>query len=229
MLSAAKPLTYIILVLLPAVQLFRDWKYKDARTLRHHQITRWMLLVWLACAVISAGFYWSESLESAALQRKVDELLAGNKRLLLQNERLASSVEAYQADLKSKEQRIRELDLQAKMAARGVTKTYDFNGARRQTTAGSSQVVVGSEVEVFEQMAKLDQAKDFTHLLEVCEQQKLKTPEWLTPFLFCGAAYANIGARDKAIENLTHVTDNAPGDPNYQLAGELLARLGAAR
>jgi len=134
LLDAVKVFAYVVLILLPAVQLVRDWRYPDARTRVHHQITRGLLLVFLLSAIASGAFFWTEILESGRLRAKVDELLEGNRRLLKQNQDLATKVDKYQVDLDLKEKQIRELDLKARMAARGVMSTYDFNGARRRTT-----------------------------------------------------------------------------------------------
>jgi len=48
------------------------------------------------------------------------------------------------------------------------------------------------------------------------------TPEWLTPILFAGVAYANLGNKQKAIELLTKVVGRAAGDTAYQDASRIL-------
>ena len=102
---------------------------------------------------------------------------------------------------------------------------YDYNGAKRETAGGMIKVTVGPEVETFRRMRTLEQSGDHRALVDLCEQQIKKTPDWLTPYLFAGVAYANTGARDKAAMHLRHVAENAPGDPNYEKAETLLQQL----
>ena len=89
--------------------------------------------------------------------------------------------------------------------------------------------MAGEEFGVFQRLVALEKAQDFAAVISLCETQITRTPTWLTPYLFLGAAYANTGQREKAIANLRHVVTHAAGDPDYQRAQELLAKLEAAR
>lgn len=159
------------------------------------------------------------------LNVQISELVDGKNALVSQNKELLSQIGKYQTDLTEKERQIKELELEAKKAARGITSIYDFNGAKRENTAGSITLSVGPEVEVFRQMVELEKAKDFSNLLKICEHQIEDTPEWFTPYLYRAVAYANIGQKQKAIIDLRYVIDNTPGDPKYVQAKKLLQQL----
>jgi tetratricopeptide (TPR) repeat protein len=111
------------------------------------------------------------------------------------------------------------------MAGRGVVSIYSYNGVKRQTYGGNINAVAGEECEIFQRMVVLEQSKDFPELIKLCKQQIKKTPDWLTPYLFLGIAQANMGSKDEAIKNIRHVVDNAPEDPEYKQAEEVLKQL----
>lgn len=100
--------------------------------------------------------------------------------------------------------------------------TYDFNGARRISEPGKEMVEVGDETNVFQNIVQLQTAKDWVGLRDICEDQIKKTPKWLTPYLFTGVAYMNLGEQEKAIERLTYVKQKAGGNPAYADAQRLL-------
>lgn len=81
-------LIYLILILLPAAVLLRDWKYPDRRTRRHHSITRVLLLLWLAAGIGSTYLAWSKDKESESLQTRLDDILTSNEELHRQNTQL---------------------------------------------------------------------------------------------------------------------------------------------
>lgn len=213
-----KVTVYAAIVLLPVLQLvFQE------------EIGLSLMSAWLFCGLVAALFYLRETRATTRLHGKIDDLIKGKEELLLQNRQLLNKVDEYQRDLLAKDERIGELEQQSKMLARNITSMYDFNGAKRETSGGRTQVTVGSEFGVFQRMVQLEKESNWKALLELCEQQIQKTPEWLTPYLFCGVAYANLGRRDDAIAKLRYVADNAPGDPNYAEANEILKELAAKR
>lgn len=103
--------------------------------------------------------------------------------------------------------------------------TYDFNGARRTSEMGKQVVDAGEEINVFQNIVQLQTQKDWQRLRDVCEEQIKKTPEWLTPYLFAGVAYMNLGESTKATERLTYVKTKAGGNPAYADADQLLIKL----
>lgn len=157
---------------------------------------------------------------------KIDDLVAGNKTLMTKNEELVSKIEKYQTDLEVKNEKIRQLEIESKKIKRGVGSSYDFNGAKRTTTRpGFISASAGEETSVFTNIVNLEREKNYTKLISVCEEQILKTPEWLTPYLFLGIGYSNLGQKDKAIKKLEYVLESAPGDPAYAQAAEILQQL----
>jgi tetratricopeptide (TPR) repeat protein len=183
------------------------------------------IVLWVGIALTAAGTIGSQYIAKRVERQKEQKANDKQQELISQNQKLLEKIELYQRDLLEKDKEIKELDRKAKIASRGITSIYDFNGTKRQTTPGSAKVSVGPEYDVFKQMVELEKAKDFSKLIELCEEQIKKTPDWLTPYLFLGVAYANTGEKDKAIANLRYVVDNAPGDPAYAQAEKLLQQL----
>lgn len=154
-----------------------------------------------------------------------NELVEGKNILISQNTALNSKIEKYQTDLAAKDNKIKRLEMQAKKAGRGIVNVYDYNGARRETTAQGSAAALGPECAVFGTMEQLEKDKKYTELIQLCKQQIQKTPEWLTPHMFLGAAYANSGQVEKAIQEYEYVVNNAGGDPEYAKAVDYLKQL----
>ncbi len=187
---------------------------------------RWLSYAGLLLVFISTvGTSILQSRADKTKDQKIDALVIGNKELLATNSELLTKIEGYQQDLVAKDQKIKELEVQAKKSARGITSTYDYNGARRETSAGRTGVTAGEEIGVFQGMLELEKNKSYSELIVLCEGQIKKTPTWLTPYLFLGVAYANQGNKDKAIANLEHVLNEAPGDPNYAQARTILDQI----
>lgn len=168
--------------------------------------------------VFTVGTSILQSRTDKLKDNKIDTLVSGSKEQL-------AKINQYQQDLKLKDDRIKELEVEVKKASRGITSMYDFNGTKRETSGGRINVVVGEETTVFQRIKELKKNKKFGELIELCEEQIKKTPEWLTPYLFLGVAYVNTGDRTKAIANLEHVVNNAPGDPSYTQAEVILNQI----
>lgn len=105
------------------------------------------------------------------------------------------------------------------------TVTYDFNGMKRTIDFASGLTVRLQEetpqVQAYKKMAKLEDGKDWVALRDLCEQEIKKTPEWLTPALFAGKAYAVLGDTDKAIERLDYVHRKSAGREDYKVGDQL--------
>jgi hypothetical protein len=88
--------------------------------------------------------------------------------------------------------------------------TYERNGFQRITSPG--KVMAGNgEMEAFQKMNDLYGAKDWRNLIDLCESEMKKAPEWYTPYIYAGVAYGNLGQVEKAIEDLEHA-DKHVGD-----------------
>jgi hypothetical protein len=162
---------------------------------------------------------------NAELAKANADIANANKAIALANKEAAVA----RAETERLKRQAEDLALKATNAERGVTDIYDYNGARRQTTAGRTSVIVGDETGTFQKIIELQKAGDWHALHDVAEAQIGKTPRWLTPYLFSGVAYANLGDLAKAEERLSFVVANAGSDPNYAEAANLLARIRAQR
>ena len=165
------------------------------------------------------------SIVGRAKDLKVDELLGGNRKLQAGNQQLLAKVDEYQADLKSKQQEIEELKTEAVKSRRGFVSAWDFNGVSREGTAGSMTATISNEVNVFQELSRLEREGTPAQVVELATKQIGKTPDWLTPYLARGVAYANIGEVQKAVADLEHVVDSAAGDPAYEQAAVVLEQL----
>lgn len=135
-------------------------------------------------------------------------------------------ISELKTDLEKKDEEIGHLQVEAKKASRGISSTYDYNGAKRVTTKpGHIEVMGGPEVDVFSAMKKLQDEKKFPELKKICEEQIEKTPTWLTPYLYLGVAYANLGEEEEAIKYFEYVLENAPEDPDYAQAAQFIEKL----
>jgi hypothetical protein len=121
-----------------------------------------------------------------------------------------------------------ELEVRAQNAERGVSDTYDFNGAHRQTVSGRSMITVGGETVVFRTIIDLYNAKKWDELENECERQIRATPKWLTPYLYSGIAYVNRGVFDRAKERLEFVVKHSGNDPDYSDAARILCEIKSA-
>lgn len=99
--------------------------------------------------------------------------------------------------------------------------TYDFDGFRRESSPGELRGD-DSAVNEFEQLRKLQDQKDWKALAQMSEKEIKQRPEWLTPYLFTGIAYANLGNKDAAIKKLQFVSDKSAGLSEYSDADRIL-------
>lgn len=74
---------------------------------------------------------------------------------------------------------------------------------------------MGEELTTFQEMGRLYDQEDWAALRDLCEQQRKKTPKWLTPSLYAGVAYARLGEVEKAIERLDYVIKEAGDNSDY--------------
>jgi tetratricopeptide (TPR) repeat protein len=183
------------------------------------------ITLWIGIAFTAIGTIGSQYLTKVIQKEKDRSASTKQDELLDQNRSLLEKIDIYQADLKEKDEKIKELDKKAKMSARGVTSMYSFNGTKRQTYGGNIKADAGEEFGIFQQMVDLENSKNYPALIDLCEQQIKKTPDWFTPYFFKGVAQANRGLKDEAIKNIRYVVDNTIDDPEYEEAREILEKL----
>jgi tetratricopeptide (TPR) repeat protein len=130
------------------------------------------------------------------------------------------------ADVRARDDRIHELETASKQARRGVVDIYKFNGDKWEASGRGNFTVANSTTQaVFQRMSTLKKQQAFSELIPLCQLQIRKTPEWLTPYLWLGEAYAATGQRESALLYLRQVVREAPGDPDYADAEELVGKL----
>lgn len=103
-----------------------------------------------------------------------------------------------------------------------ATVWYDFNGAKHIQQGTSGEVVIGEEYTIFPRLEQLQTGQKWQELIELCEQQMTRSPEWLTPYVFAGVGYANLGQKDTAIKRLEYVAQHAEGNKDYEDAARIL-------
>ena len=186
------------------------------------------VVVYIGTVLVALGTigvsHFTSKLDKAKDQ-KIDSLLSGNQRLEQGNRELLGRVDVYQKDLASKQEEINTLKFKATRSGRGLVSVWDFNGVRREGSAGSKNATGGEEIGVYQELERLQQEKKFTEVVAIATKQITKTPDWLTPYLFRGAAYANLGELQKAAVDLRHVVSSAGGDPTYAQAQVLLVQI----
>lgn len=164
----------------------------------------------------------------SAMDIKINNLVDGKDKLLEKNNELLAEITKYKNDLKEKELKIKELEQKSKLAKRGVVTHYTFSGMKK--------VMLGPgrfgdlerntpENEAFKKIQQLEKSQNYESLIKLCEEQIKKNSEWLTPFYVLGMYQAKLGNNLIAIENLEYVIKNAPNDPDYAKAKEILKLL----
>lgn len=129
------------------------------------------------------------------------------------------------------EKKIHELQIKASNASKGKTQAYDYNGAIRESPR-SGYVYLKTDTpenKAFIEMIGLLKENKLLEVIDIANEQIRNTPEWLTPYFFLGAVYADIGDEKSAIENLEYVIKEAQGDSDYAKAKDLLDKITAKK
>jgi len=105
---------------------------------------------------------------------------------------------------------------------------YEFNGTKHSKSGPMSSAGAGAENSAYVELMQLEKAGDWDVLRDYAEKQINEYPNWWTPFVLDGKAYASLGNLDKAIEEMSHGLDLAKGtpsasEPQYRLAVQMLA------
>jgi hypothetical protein len=198
---------------------------------------RWITIVGivLGAAFAGAAYFVTDrigTLQSAQIAAQGDSIRVQDEvvknqagTIKTQNDR----VQALTSDLSTVQEEAAQLAVRAQNAERGISDTYDFNGAHRQNVGGGRVVAsAGAETSVFRNIMQMNEAKAWAQLRDTCENQIRNTPAWLTPYLFSGVALVNLGDLAKAKERLEYVVQHAGADPNYAEAARILEQVRAA-
>jgi hypothetical protein len=151
----------------------------------------------------------------------------GQKMLAILNKILANQIDpdVVMAKLGEIEKEIQRLDPAAPVI------TYFYDGTDRISRPGLI-TDSGSDIpthKAFERIQEANSKKDWQSLNSICDEAIKQTPKWLTPYLFKGVAYANIGKMSEAVVLLEDVRKKAEGNMDYgpltKHADELLKKL----
>lgn|GEM_PF-5772345 len=154
----------------------------------------------------------------------IKELSKFAPKLIESNGKLKNEITELRSEIEKKDETIETIRKEVALARRGATTSYDFNGNRRETSRPGFMNIVNDNPESneFLILEKFHKEHDWKALANYCEEIASKNPRWLTPFLYLGVSYANLGKKEKAIKNLQYVVDNAGDDPHYKDAKRLL-------
>jgi hypothetical protein len=159
-------------------------------------------------AIAAFGMHHFQSTIDRAKDRKIDSLVQSNARL----ERELLGQGTYQEDLVPP----------SGGAGIDVRTNWAFNGVRQ---GAPDQGAIDVGFGVFLELRRLRKENKSAQIVDLATQQIAKTPEWLTPYLYRGAAHANLGDLEKAAVDLRHVVSAAAGNSDYTKAVELLANV----
>jgi hypothetical protein len=120
---------------------------------------------------------------------------------------------------------VRNLILEEWAVNRKPVVTYDFNGVKHVQQGHNFRAITGDEFATFQELQELEKQRNWADVRDLCETQIEKTPEWLTPYLCAGVAYANLGQEKEAIRRLEYVEKVAAGNPSYSAATRILNEL----
>jgi hypothetical protein len=87
-----------------------------------------------------------------------------------------------------------------------VQVTYSLTGLKRETSPGL-QAATDEAVPEYRVLQNLMDNHEWAKLVERCEVEMQKRPEWLTPYAFAGIAYTNLGDKEKALPLLEHASE----------------------
>ena len=64
-------------------------------------------------------------------------------------------------------------------------------------------------------MVNLQEKQDWKALRDAAERAIKETPDWYTPYVYAGIAYANLGQKEKAIQLIQFADKGMDGNPDY--------------
>lgn len=100
--------------------------------------------------------------------------------------------------------------------------TYGFNGMRRIISPGRIEGDDG-EMNVFNRLRSIQDSHDWNRLVEECDAEIKKVPDWLTPYAFKGIALLNLGKKGEGITLLEYVDQRTPNNPDFDEVRKILA------
>lgn len=187
--------------ILPAIIFIRDWKYNDKRTKQYHNMTRSILVIWVVFSLAATCLFWQDTIRASQLESKIDELVEGKNELL-------SKITIYENDIET-------LEAEARLARRGVSAVYYFDGTILRRDGGVARRDNVLLVPSFNKMVVLQNEKNFLELFQLSEKLIKNYRDWPTPHAFLGTAALNLGDSATAIKAYQNFLDNAPTETSF--------------
>ncbi len=102
-------------ILLPLGWIVRDWKLTNKSTKKYRGTTITLVVLWFILAGFSTFYFSEQDKEEKRLQANVGELIVGKNEQLKKTSELTAQIEKYQQELQVKDERIIELEKQARV------------------------------------------------------------------------------------------------------------------
>jgi len=148
------------------------------------------------------------------------EVSSTNNKLIFQNKEMLIKVNKYQQDIEDKNLKIIELESKVSKVERGVESFTSFDGSIRTRQGGNTNATFGDEYALYQKIENLSKEKKFIELIKICDDSKLKYPNWFTLYYYKAIGILNTDIENKkneALDLLDYVSNNTKGDLEYAI------------
>lgn len=236
-----KILLSILVITIPGLQLYRDWKFSDKRTNKYKIFTKILFISFFFLIILTAYQIWIDDKSSNQTISKIDNIssnqdsLVNDNRLLKvksdncfeSNKRMIEEIQSYKKQIEERNQRIKILEENVQLAKKGAVVSYDLIGNRRESSGPGMINFIDNTPEnaAYRELSLLQDNRNFAEIIKLCNQWIKRNPNWHTPFVFRGVAYANLGKKDLAIMDWEYAIKFNDNDPEYDKIKELLRKI----
>lgn len=116
-----KLVSSLLLIILPAIVVLRDWKYHDRRTLLHHRITRVILIGWFVASIVTLVLLWNETREVKEMYTKVTTIDTEAKKHIKEARKAEESARVESSALS---EQLKEMSTKIEPFVRWATAAY---------------------------------------------------------------------------------------------------------
>lgn len=158
--------------------------------------------------------------QNSELLNSSKEVSSTNNKLIFQNKEMLIKVNKYQQDIKDKNLKIIELESKVSKVERGVESFTSFDGVIRTRQGGNTNTTIWDEYALYQKIENLSKEKKFKELIKICEDSKLKYPNWFTLYYYRAIGILNTDIENKkneALDLLDYVSNNTKGDLEYAI------------
>lgn len=181
----------VLMMLLPACILIRDWKFHDRRTKKYHNITRYIIILWVFTGLLSVIIIWTETSSTENLRNLNEQILMKQDSLKTQNQNLISKVDKYQEENESLKDELAEQR----------EKTFYLGGkpGKGGFTLYSHETALSRHLETAIEYYKNNDLTSAQHTLHMILQ---KDPDHIGSLNLLGIIQNEFGNSEKALEYL---------------------------